>query len=63
MLLFILSSIVLYNMANEYYRHVNTKTYHGERDCTKLQEEAKTSNALLVYKKEPKKYTACNCVK
>ena len=50
-------------MSGEYYRYVNSKIYHGKRDCTKLRKEAETSNALLVYKKEPKNYTACDCVK
>jgi hypothetical protein len=50
-------------MSDEYYRYVNSKNYHGKRDCEKLQAEAKNGNALLVYPKEPQKYTACDCVK
>ena len=50
-------------MANEYYRYVNNRLYHANRDCPKLKEEAKTNYALLVYKSKSPKYTPCECVK
>jgi len=50
-------------VTNEYYRNLNSASYHGNQNCLDLKKETKTGNAFLAYKSKLNKYTPCDCAK